>query len=626
LRIFCKYFITIKLVKVDKILIYHYFLNMSKFNWNFTSNTEGRYIWKLLNSTGETLGQSSQSFASKAGAEYNANLLGYNGNFSNQLEWKFFDENGKWKWQTHNTVNKEEVGKSIHGFQTKEEASKNASLFGYGFTTFNTTKDSVDTSEKVVHTTTSYKTTPESTTTHQTQGASHSFASVDDSNKVSQNSYQHSTPQTKESVIPVGSLHRPSGFVDTSKSNAVKPTIVTSSNTTKSTVTSNTKPSSYVVETEDDSTGALGWLWKWLLPLLLLLVLLWWLWWFLTGMGGMKPNMPKLGLNTSSSSTSIVKTTNSSVVTVAPTTNVLQSIGNPDFSVLSGAIKSSGLENALNVAGPVTLLAPTNSAFAGVTLPDLNSPLGLLDVQNLLKNHVLKGNVDLSKLIDGQMVKTISGTDLKASVTDGVLSLGNVVVDTTKDGGNGNISVYSIPDVLEIKSENTAMTPSSIVLSSTSSVVLQSPVSTVTAITYKENSLLDVVQKDGRFGTLLGLLKTADLDDLINKGEALTIFAPTDEAFAKLGTTVADLQKPENKEKLSSILKQHVVLGANDFEAFQNGGRELTNLGGQKIKLSLDDQGVGVVTGSRNSAMAPVEDIKSNNTIIHILTDSVLLN
>jgi transforming growth factor-beta-induced protein len=523
--------------------------------WNFTSNAEGRSIWQLVNNAGDIIGQSSQSFASKAGAEYNAKLLGYKDSFSKQLSWDFFQLNNLWHWTCHNTVNKEEVGKSYNGFQSEADAMDNASLFGF-------------------------------------DSNSYTMKSVVDSPAVSINAEMPKTNinfASTASAIPAVEVSKPAVNMDMKTSTPkIDPTY---------------KPASYEVEEE----GALAGIWKWLLPLLLVLLAIGILWWLLAGMN--KSNVPEVNtpkLNVSS-------------VNLPKVGNIFGALQKPEFSTLSTAIKASGLEGTINNFGPLTLLAPTNSGFE--KLPE-GAVEGLLktdklsDLQNLLKLHVLPGNVDLSKIKDGENIKTISGQELKASVEDGKLSIGGVeVIDTsTATAKEGDITVYGIPAVLSAPEK--AMTA---VSSSSAVTAMEKPVEN------KVGYFINTAKADGRFGTLLSLVKQVDLEGALDQAGPFTVFAPTDEAFASLGEdTLTALQKPENKAKLAEILKYHVVSGKNDFAKFGE-NTVLTTLNGNAITLGLDDHGQGFVKGSKNTALAPVDDINTDNAIIHVLTDTPLL-
>ncbi len=119
------------------------------------------------------------------------------------------------------------------------------------------------------------------------------------------------------------------------------------------------------------------------------------------------------------------------------------------------------------------------------------------------------------------------------------------------------------------------------------------------------------------FSTLVAAVTAAGLVDTLNGKGPFTIFAPTNEAFTKLPKgTVADLLKPENKEKLTAILTYHVVAGkvmAADVKA----GKVKTVQGGE-IEIATEG-GVTV-----NGAKVVKTDIVGSNGVIHVI-DTVIL-
>jgi uncharacterized surface protein with fasciclin (FAS1) repeats len=99
-----------------------------------------------------------------------------------------------------------------------------------------------------------------------------------------------------------------------------------------------------------------------------------------------------------------------------------------------------------------------------------------------------------------------------------------------------------------------------------------------------------------------------------------TVFAPTDEAFAKLPAgTVESLLKPENKEKLKSILLYHVVPGSvTAKQVMQLNGRTVKTLEGSSIKVTTV-HGVTI-----DNARVTKTDIHASNGVIHVI-DTVLM-
>lgn len=123
----------------------------------------------------------------------------------------------------------------------------------------------------------------------------------------------------------------------------------------------------------------------------------------------------------------------------------------------------------------------------------------------------------------------------------------------------------------------------------------------------------------GKFKTLAAALQAAGLVDALQGDGPFTVFAPTDEAFAKLPEgTVESLLKPENKGKLTAILTYHVVPGkvtAADVVKLSGAG----TLNGQRLPISVDGDAVSI--GDASVAKA---DVMASNGVIHVI-DTVLL-
>ncbi len=123
----------------------------------------------------------------------------------------------------------------------------------------------------------------------------------------------------------------------------------------------------------------------------------------------------------------------------------------------------------------------------------------------------------------------------------------------------------------------------------------------------------------GSFNTLVAAVKAADLVETLSGPGPFTVFAPTDEAFAKLPAgTVESLLKPENKAKLAAILTYHVVPGkvmAADVVKLTNAGTAQ----GQRVDIAVKD---GTVTV--DGAKVVTTDIACSNGVIHVI-DSVIL-
>ena len=131
--------------------------------------------------------------------------------------------------------------------------------------------------------------------------------------------------------------------------------------------------------------------------------------------------------------------------------------------------------------------------------------------------------------------------------------------------------------------------------------------------------IVEVATEAGTFNTLLAAATAADLVDALKGEGPLTVFAPTDEAFAKLPEgTVETLLKPENKKKLQAVLLYHVVEGKVT-------SAEVVKLSSAKT-LQGDTVDISVKMGKVyiNDAQVIGADVEASNGVIHVI-DAVLL-
>lgn len=139
-----------------------------------------------------------------------------------------------------------------------------------------------------------------------------------------------------------------------------------------------------------------------------------------------------------------------------------------------------------------------------------------------------------------------------------------------------------------------------------------------------KKDIVDTAVASNSFPTLVAAVQAAGLVDALKSKGPFTVFAPSEEAFSKLEKAnpgiLAELLKPENKEKLASILKYHVVSGkvmARDVMKLQNNSKVKT-LQGQSITVK-NKNGVYV-----NNAKVIKTDIEATNGVIHVI-DTVIL-
>lgn len=135
----------------------------------------------------------------------------------------------------------------------------------------------------------------------------------------------------------------------------------------------------------------------------------------------------------------------------------------------------------------------------------------------------------------------------------------------------------------------------------------------------KAKDIVDTAVGAGQFSTLAAALEAADLIGTLRGDGPFTVFAPTDEAFAKLPEgTVENLLKPENREQLTAILTYHVVAGkvyAADVVELQ----AATTVNGSDVAIEVKDGGVRI-----DNANVIKTDIGASNGVIHVI-DAVIL-
>ncbi len=135
----------------------------------------------------------------------------------------------------------------------------------------------------------------------------------------------------------------------------------------------------------------------------------------------------------------------------------------------------------------------------------------------------------------------------------------------------------------------------------------------------ESQDIVDVAVANGSFNTLAAALKAGGLIDVLKGDGPFTVFAPTDEAFAKLPEgTVENLLKPENIEQLKAVLTYHVVSGkvmAADVVKLDSA----TTVNGADVAISVEQQSVKV-----NTATVVAADVMATNGVIHVI-DTVIL-
>lgn len=257
------------------------------------------------------------------------------------------------------------------------------------------------------------------------------------------------------------------------------------------------------------------------------------------------------------------------------------------FKTLVAAVQAAGLVDALKSKGPFTVFAPTDKAFAALpagTVESLLRPENKDKLVQILTYHVVPAKLDASSVTKSTGAITLEGQRLTfAASGSGVTVDGAKVVSADIACTNGVIHVID-----------------KVVLPATDNIV-------------------EVASSAGQFNTLIAAAKAAGLADVLMGEGPLTVFAPTDAAFAKLPAgTVENLLKPENKAQLADILKFHVVSG-RVFSTQALAAGKATTLQGKAVTISTKGGRAYV-----ESAGLVKTDINASNGVVHVI-DTVMI-
>ena len=132
-------------------------------------------------------------------------------------------------------------------------------------------------------------------------------------------------------------------------------------------------------------------------------------------------------------------------------------------------------------------------------------------------------------------------------------------------------------------------------------------------------SIVEIAASNPNFKTLVAAIQAADLTETLSGDTKLTVFAPTNAAFAKLPKeTLAKLLRPENKAALQQILTYHVVPGTIDSQSLKSG--QVKTVEGSRVHVAVSQRnGIRI-----NKSRVIQPDIKASNGIIHVI-DTVLI-
>lgn len=259
-----------------------------------------------------------------------------------------------------------------------------------------------------------------------------------------------------------------------------------------------------------------------------------------------------------------------------------EDLGN--FSTLVSAVEQTGLTTTLQYLGPFTVFAPTDAAFN-------NLPAGLLDqlsneeLAEILQYHVLSGSVLSGDLAAEQSVASLTEEELFITANGGVTVNGSSSV-VTADVEVSNGVIHAVDQVLLPDAYGT---------------------------------VVDAAAKRYFFSTLVQAVTDAGLVNALSDANAtLTVFAPTDEAFANLP---AGLLNSLTTEQLTRVLQYH-VLGSEVFAGDLQAEQAAESLLGEDLYITTGDNGAFV----NGSSEIITTDVDVNNGVIHAIDEVLLPN
>ena len=261
-------------------------------------------------------------------------------------------------------------------------------------------------------------------------------------------------------------------------------------------------------------------------------------------------------------------------------------VNSPNHNTLEAAVIAANLQGTLSGAGPFTVFAPTDAAFAALPAGSvealLQDPQGALT--NILLNHVTSGNLLSTNLENGQVVITLNnGKTVKVTINNNGVFINNAQVT-----------------VADVVAENGV-------------------VHVIDAVLLPANTVVDVIVGSADHNTLEAAVGAAGLVNTLNGAGPFTVFAPTDAAFAALptGTVETLLQDPQGL--LTNILLNHVVVPNVLSSSLSNGQAIVTLNSGKTVKVTINNDGVFI-----DDAQVTVADIVTDNGVVHVI-DAILL-
>lgn len=277
-----------------------------------------------------------------------------------------------------------------------------------------------------------------------------------------------------------------------------------------------------------------------------------------------------------------------------PAGNLVEELAANGATTLIDFAVKAGLADTLTGEGPFTVFAPTNKAFAALPQAIVDAVSADTELlKSVLLYHVVPGSIMSSQAANDLTLDTAQGTSLRVNVYTNygkptITVNGKTVIKADVKASNGVI--HFIDGVMLIP----------------------------------KGDLVDTLVADDRFSTLVAAVTAAGLVDTVKNAEAFTIFAPTNDAFAKIPEETLNGLLAD-KEALTKVLLRHVAPGA----VFAKGVKwsTISTAGGENVCTQVFKTGAVKVSShsgdTKSSAMVVEADITATNGVIHAI-DTVI--
>jgi len=273
--------------------------------------------------------------------------------------------------------------------------------------------------------------------------------------------------------------------------------------------------------------------------------------------------------------------------------NIAEELTKAGATTLVDLVVKAGLADTLSNGGPFTVVAPTNEAFAKLPadlVKTVTSDVELL--KKVLLFHVVEGAVTSDMIQNDMAVNSVEGSQhrvniyLRSKFYPGFYTVnGKRLTKTDIKADNGMI--HLLDEVL---------------------------------YPFPEGTIAEVVTKDSRFSTLLAAVKAAGLVDTLSSAGPFTVFAPTNDAFAKVPSATLNGLLAD-KDALTKVLLRHVIPGTIYAKGIC--WKEHTTAGGEMIATQVFKRGVVKVVSESAGARVVEADLLATNGVIHAI-DTVI--